>query len=882
MEFLLLPTHRGDPEKVIQVPTTPYVCTERYDGGSWLSYPARNGMAERFKEGRFDILVYERYEKNNPMPIKEKESFFQTWLYFGLIAELLGANSKDKTRDPTAKELIKTIYKKTVVEDGDKISVKLDTAILDEFLDLGRARMSPDPQVRREHYEHMVQCLDCVHMLISTVPNDFNWSVKSSIAALGELFTIIMQTVLRALEAPTDFSRMWGVRFLNDEAKASMREHGWCRSDIARAEAKYDKVQTLYIARMLDKSHPIRDHSQCTDASCYAHQNNMSQYDVQHQKLSCSCTELVMEEESLLSMVLEEGHYPLLKFEGQMDNLSCEPVRSGSQPYVAISHVWSDGLGNAEANALPKCRLYHLQKLVDAIADADSGTTPNKKERYLIWLDTLCCPAKPGIGKDTSIEKMRVVYEKAKYVLVLDAGLMAYDSESQDSSEIVFRIFTSSWMRRLWTLQEAALASCLFFQFADKAVNLVDVLRRTWSKAASSMQYVTFQPDLIRETKGIAAFFHSPTPLEFADSLDNLDHSLQYRGVSVPSDEPLCIATLMSLKLEDIVELETQELRMAKVWDIIMTKNGGIPSQIIFFEEEKLSQPGWRWAPKTLLNTQRGMRPLKTRVIRWNDTNIAIREHPYGLRVKYPGVQIFVKSDYGDGKPRNPWIGAPRLGEDWILYHSLDDGRWYKIADTKLMVLSSSWKTDEERREHNKRELFPLHEVANTGRSVLVLNNLPGMKEALFAEKTSDKDDLVEEEAIAVNTRLNTIVQDLGEESYIYDVVEKLALAVRADEVTDKHLDLCQRLKIDENTASERFKDLLANHEEFIASTASVKGKVQEKLAQAVAEDEEFVRLINKFWDESYQRDFWVVIRNFFHHDYVGKRTGEQQQWWID
>ena len=43
MEFLLLPTHRGDPP--IPVPRTPYVCKERYDGGPWISYPERQGKS---------------------------------------------------------------------------------------------------------------------------------------------------------------------------------------------------------------------------------------------------------------------------------------------------------------------------------------------------------------------------------------------------------------------------------------------------------------------------------------------------------------------------------------------------------------------------------------------------------------------------------------------------------------------------------------------------------------------------------------------------------------------------------------------------------------------------------------------------------------------
>ncbi|KAE8442357.1 hypothetical protein EG329_003428 [Mollisiaceae sp. DMI_Dod_QoI] len=884
MEFHILPVHRGDPP--IQVPRTPYLCTERYDGGPWLSYPARKGKAAKYKAGPFDYLDYARSERLDPTPIKEQESFFQTWLYFGLIAEFLGANCNDPANDPTSNELVKRIYDETLVQDGDQTYVKLDVACLGKFLAMGRARLSPDPLVRRQHYEHVTNCLTYVHPLITTVPKEFNWSVKWSISALGELFTIALRAAFEALQVPSDFSRHWANGFLNDEAKASMREHGWCRSDIARAEAKYQSIQAHYIARMLDKSLPPRDHSQCTDSTCKSYQINLGQYASQHQQLPCSCEQLVVKEESLLPSLSDGDHYPLLQFEGEVDDLTCKIIKSGTKPYIAISHVWADGLGNPHENSLYKCKLHHLRKLVDAINDKESAIAPETAERSLIWLDTLCCPVKHVDGKQKSIEKIRHVYREAKHVLILDAGLMSYDSRSQDSGEIICRIFTSSWMRRLWTLQEGALATSLYFQFADEAVDLSQIIRKAWSQVNSMQHRALLQPDFINELRGISAFFNEPKPLSFADSLNLLDRALQYRSVSVASDEALCIGTLMSLDLHAILELKTQESRMEKVWELILAKHGGIPSQIIFFEQQKLTRPGWRWAPKSLLNSQSGLHMLNTRILRWFDPNLGTREHPHGLRVKYPGIRIsFKTADYGDGKPRNPWIGAPRLPEDWIQYRSLDDGYWYRIMDAKLAAITN----DDERKAYQAQEPYPLHKIVNTGRSILILNNLPKVREALFATTTttttipiSPHETFNEDVPIAVTTQLNTIVSSLKEESHIYNTISQLALSVRADPVTDAHLSLCAKLQIDENTPNEKFKDLLANHEEFIASTANVKAKIKEKLKEMIGVDEKFTGLINRFWGEAYQEHFWVVVRNFFHHDLVGERTGDGQVWFVD
>lgn len=35
--------------------------------------------------------------------------------------------------------------------------------------------------------------------------------------------------------------------------------------------------------------------------------------------------------------------------------------------YVAISHVWEDGLGNLHANEMPQCQLFRIMSLVSEV-----------------------------------------------------------------------------------------------------------------------------------------------------------------------------------------------------------------------------------------------------------------------------------------------------------------------------------------------------------------------------------------------------------------------------------------------------------------------------------------------------------------------------------
>lgn len=375
-----------------------------------------------------------------------------------------------------------------------------------------------------------------------------------------------------------------------------MRGHGWCPSDIARAEAKYQSIQTLFLVQMLDKSLPKRDHSQCTNSSCNLYQINMGGYVPHHQHEGCSCEQLEVDSDRLTEILRKENCYPLLRLEGDLHNLRAELVEySDKTPYIAISHVWADGLGNPDANSLQRCKLIHLRELVSAVAESDPDQTWKSSGKPLIWLDTLCCPAKDGEGKQKAIENIRLVYRQAKHVLVLDAGLMSYSALMQEVPEYLARIFTSSWMRRLWTLQEGALAQSLYFQFADKAIGLGELGDAIIRLGSTSMRHKSILTDFSQEFMGLQSFFLPTTP-KTGPLLRQLDQSLHFRSVSIATDEPLCIGTLMSLDLPAILDVEPKDNRMQKVWELIAAKKGGIPSKLIFFEGPRIPVKGWKWA----------------------------------------------------------------------------------------------------------------------------------------------------------------------------------------------------------------------------------------------------------------------------------------------
>lgn len=67
----------------------PYVChaLEPYDGDAWLTYPARAGWPQVLPSALYP--QFSKHELNHPSDDRKLESFFQSWLFFGLLSHML-------------------------------------------------------------------------------------------------------------------------------------------------------------------------------------------------------------------------------------------------------------------------------------------------------------------------------------------------------------------------------------------------------------------------------------------------------------------------------------------------------------------------------------------------------------------------------------------------------------------------------------------------------------------------------------------------------------------------------------------------------------------------------------------------------------------------
>lgn len=388
----------------------------------------------------------------------------------------------------------------------------------------------------------------------------------------------------------------------------------------------------------------------------------------------------------------------------------------------------------------------------------------------------------------------------------------------------------------------------------------------------------------------IDAFFKSDEHSIPGDhpSLMVLDQALQFRSVSVASDEALCIGTLMSLDLPAILAVEPKEDRMQKVWELLAAKKGGIPALVIFFEEHRISAAGWRWAPRSLLGVEKSIYQANVRIVRWAEGQQGLPT-PLGLKVHFPGFKISV-SKYKDGKPRHPWPGLKRIPEAYMHFRDSESGEWYMLSDKQYAYLSSKWRTEEEREEYNKLELFPLHDIADSDKALAIMRGNgkekgSNLHDALYAFPVP-RDEIEFErgsDGLAVRTERHIIVNPLTPENgYIYTTIGKLAMELRADELTDKHLELYEQLKAAVGNSPEALKAKMQENEEFKASMKELREKMKVVTAELMKVDDRFVEAVKANFGVSFLDDIWVLIQDWFHHDYLGEKLNDEQVWYVD
>ena len=591
--------------------TVPYVCQEEYDGGEFLTYPSRRrNLPKLHVVGSFPgTLLYSHQMQLTSLSTHDIESFYQTWLFFGLIHEILGSLYVPEDFIDTCED--HRGYTKAV--STSKLIPALEEWVA--RVQMGRVR----PSVT---YAHIAQCLCLTHaaLFIPTIRSRLDPTIQLSLASVGQTFTYAANAAfgITNLNKDNKCPSSWRMLIDDDYWKKRLLVHGWCTTEVKLMLVHALSLQTLHFIANLDKTDAGQNHQACDTQQCMIYQNDLGTYRTQHVNKNCHCPELVIDQEALYA-ILRTKALPLIRVRPSqtLEELSVDVV--ASQPtsrYVALSHVWADGLGNPYANALPRCQLLNIGELMQGLDmdfpnrivqdDHIKENLREEKEELLLWCDTLCCPIQPKVAKDLALEYMHRTYQDATYVLVLDASLTHCNINDSGIDEVSMRILTSPWMRRLWTLQEGALPSVdnkLWFQLAHKALNIRQLRINANKKFFSTISRKGLAGDIINRLSSFANVFMKNGTVGPEADLENVINALRYRSVSIPSDEPLLIGNLLGIDIAQILNGDggTDALRMNRLWRVMASASLGIPSSLLFRVGPRLAEPGLKWAPATFL-----------------------------------------------------------------------------------------------------------------------------------------------------------------------------------------------------------------------------------------------------------------------------------------
>ncbi len=724
--------HLPIPDDVVSNPKAivPYVCLKDYDGGPFLTYPTREGVAHALPpDGNIPGgSPYRQHERTYPTPKQEQEDFLQRWLFFGLVNEILDHRWRpDILICPN--------------EDNDGETKVVSTLGLVDTLDRWVADIQTGNLKPRNTYEHVAECLRLTFATIRGAGPDFDPRVKISLASLGELFTLAANEAYRAQnnKCPTSFSLLLDF----DHWKSTVLSSGWCPSQVEIMFDSSPHIQTLHFLTFLGQPNSDDRHWRCNNDRCLANQSNLTTYQTKH-VTGCNCEQLSIDMKRL-NEILEDGYLPLLRIQQghTLNELSVELVSSqATSRYIALSHVWADGLGNPHENALPRCQLDFLRR---TIKEYYEDVLPEEFGGVLLWCDTLCCPVQRGTAKDIALAQMKQTYLKAARVLVLDASLAIQNIKTMDLYEACIRILNSRWTRRLWTLQEGALAatdSRLAFLFKDRAISLRYLTQKILQLSTTNIGRKGVAINVLTRIASFSAVSYEVDGKQRRD-LGSIEDGLQNRSVSVPSDEPLLIANLLDLDVVDILngpcpltncaDFGCGHSRIHRLWLLMPTTFQGIPKTILHRVGPRLDEPSFRWAPSTLLYKE----PLNHRLQSKNmDRGIPTSR---GLLVCFTGYS-FSMARCPAGIPNNPWDVCRQEG---AIYLRGVDATWYMI-DRRLPAERDPFLSTKSLREIIEEEggnLWVTHVESAFSKPELVSQAKGGQQvtDALLASLVSDE-----------------------------------------------------------------------------------------------------------------------------------------------
>lgn len=407
----------------------------------------------------------------------------------------------------------------------------------------------------------------------------------------------IMPAILRLAET-IECTRVYGLPYcrtlgtlvwqypdqISERRRMKLRTLGWCPFQIRMLEDTVNQSSIDWIVAT-SITQNSEGHEECTSDDCKRSNIDTSTYKQAHVRNDCHCDKLLPNFKDIME-VLREDRIPLVRLDvvnGNPQLIVGASSKGVAGVYIAFSHVWADGLGGTTDKGLNLCQVERIDKLCKSFMSTLPTTT---SATAWFWLDSLCIPAR-ALDEDLYIKALvgiRDVYINASAVLVIDKSI-GECSVSTSTEELYAYIYLSAWMQRMWTYEEAVLAKSLVFVLKDGfhtyRVSTLPAMRRTVSVVWQSLGAQLYR---LRVEQGKLNIGH-------------IYRAFRYRLTNVRKEEFISVSGMMGLDTDILVRLEGKE-RTKAFWLALHW----IPFNVPFLDCPKLLDPGFRWAPESMMS----------------------------------------------------------------------------------------------------------------------------------------------------------------------------------------------------------------------------------------------------------------------------------------
>lgn len=248
-------------------------------------------------------------------------------------------------------------------------------------------------------------------------------------------------------------------------------------------------------------------------------------------------------------------------------------------PYVALSHVWSDGTGTATP-----CMLQFLKRMAQTVSSGD-------RRCNAIWWDAISVPTDQMRAK--ALETMNDNYRRAYCTIVHDKQLMKYRWERKE--DICLALVLSTWFTRAWTAMELAVSP------------KVKVLVRNHDDPDNPIpldlddEILAFGPERVSRAHWIAKAWIRRLR-EPVDDVGDISAILSRRTSKYPRDQ-----TVIAALLADVPDLQT-EVSEAEILEKTLLYLGKVPYAGLMHGQPTLTNSkGFSWSPCAVSDMEIGL-----------------------------------------------------------------------------------------------------------------------------------------------------------------------------------------------------------------------------------------------------------------------------------